>query len=145
MEKKFRVIKLYLILLFFIIVSSCASSKKSQELKIVEIHQESDLYLIVETMPVFQNDPSEQKLNEYLQSKTEMELSSKTKKNKTYNIQFVIDTDGSISFYQILDGPENPKIRGDIGRMFNEMPNWEPGSQDGKNVKVSKRIVLTFN
>lgn len=137
-------IKIFSTLLFFIVVSSCTSLKKNKELKIVEIHQESDIYLFVETMPIFQDDPSEQKLNDYLQSKTKIEFSDKIKKNKSFNVQYIIDIDGSISFYQILDGPDNSKLRSDVERMFDEMPSWSPGSQDGQNVKVSKRIIISF-
>ena len=144
MKKKYQLIKKISILLFSILLTTCTGLRKNQELNVIELHQNSDVYLLVDTMPVFLDDPSEQKLNDYLQSKTHLKLSGKVKKNKTFIVQYIIDKDGSISFYQILEGPNNLKLRNEVDRMFDEMPNWTPGSQDGQSVKISKRIIISF-
>ena len=48
-------------------------------------------------------------------------------------IQFVVDTDGSITDIQVVN-PINPYLDMETVRVVNSMPKWIPGMHEGKNV-----------
>jgi len=56
-------------------------------------------------------------------------------------VSFIVDGTGAISDVQIVKGI-SPECNDEAIRIVKLMPNWIPGTQDGKNVKV--RFVLPF-
>lgn len=58
-------------------------------------------------------------------------------------VQFVVNTDGSISDAQVVRGLDS-SCNGEALRLINSMPRWIPGQQDGKNVRVRYILPVTF-
>ena len=56
---------------------------------------------------------------------------------------FVVEKDGSISDAKIVRSVD-PSLDEEALRIVNSMPNWTPGTQDGKPVRVKYTIPLTF-
>lgn len=57
--------------------------------------------------------------------------------------QFVINTDGSIDKVEILRSA-NPALDAEAIRVIQAMPNWMPGMQRGKNVRVKYTLPVNF-
>jgi len=70
-------------------------------------------------------------------------------KAKTNNIQgrvvvqFVVNEDGSLSDIKVVRGID-PECDNEAIRLIEAMPNWKPGKQNGKPVKVKYTLPITF-
>lgn len=58
-------------------------------------------------------------------------------------LNFVVGTDGSITDVKITKGVDKLLDQEAI-RVISSMPNWKPGLQNGKAVKVSYNVFVTF-
>ena len=58
-------------------------------------------------------------------------------------VTFVVGTDGSISDASIIKSVD-PSLDQEALRLVNSMPNWTPGKQDGKAVRVKYTIPISF-
>jgi protein TonB len=58
-------------------------------------------------------------------------------------VQFVVDTDGSITDLQIVRGV-SPTIDREARRVVESMPQWSPGMQRGRPVKVRYTLPIVF-
>lgn len=58
-------------------------------------------------------------------------------------VQFVVEKDGSISDAKIVRG-ENSGLAKEALRAVNKMPNWKPGKQGGKKVRVKFTLPIDF-
>lgn len=58
-------------------------------------------------------------------------------------VQFVVDTDGSISGAQVVKGVD-PHLDKEALRVINSMPKWAPGRQAGKAVRVKYTVPVNF-
>ena len=58
-------------------------------------------------------------------------------------INFVINTDGRVSDARILRGVD-PALNREALRVVNSLPNWKPGRQSGKAVRVAYSIPINF-
>ena len=56
---------------------------------------------------------------------------------------FVVEKDGSISNARVVK-PVNPDLDAEALRVVNAMPNWNPGKQNGKAVRVKYTVPVTF-
>lgn len=59
-------------------------------------------------------------------------------------VQFVVETDGSISNVNIIKSVD-PLLDNEAARVIKSMPNWIPGSNNGKPVRVRFAIPINFN
>ncbi|PCJ27407.1 MAG: hypothetical protein COA97_03820 [Flavobacteriales bacterium] len=70
------------------------------------------------------------------------------KKNKNQfvpiSVGFTIDVDGSIINVKVIDG-ENEALDKKAKEIVENMPKWEPGTQDGSPIKVQYAIPVRFN
>ena len=57
---------------------------------------------------------------------------------------FIIDTDGSLNQIKIVDSPHKLFSK-EVIRVLEEMPNWNPGFQDGEPVKVHYNLPVNFS
>ena len=123
-----------------------------QEIKVekaepsVQVHTElkesvdsthQDVFNVVEDMPQFPGGATE--LFEYLAQ------------NINYpNIQgrvivtFVVEKDGSISNAEVVKSVA-PSLDAEALRVINAMPNWIPGKQNGKEVRVKYTVPISFH
>jgi len=100
------------------------------------------IYTVVEEMPEFQGGT--QALYSYLGSNIKYpETAKKEGISGRVFVQFVVEKDGSINNVKILRG-----IGGgcdeEATRVVKAMPNWKPGKQDGKQVRVKYNLPIKF-
>lgn len=61
----------------------------------------------------------------------------------TVYVEFIVEPDGSITNVEVLRGPGGG-IPDEAIRVTQLMPNWEPGLQGGKKVRVQYRMAIKF-
>ena len=129
-----------------------------QEIKVekaepsVQVHTElkesvdsthQDVFNVVEDMPQFPGGAT--KLFEYLAQN----INYPTEAEKA-NIQgrvivtFVVEKDGSISNAKVVKSVA-PSLDAEALRVINAMPNWIPGKQNGKEVRVKYTVPISFH
>jgi hypothetical protein len=59
-------------------------------------------------------------------------------------VSFVIEKDGSVTNATLIEGLD-PKIDKIVLKVIGNCPDWEPGMQDGKNVRVKYNIPIAIN
>lgn len=98
---------------------------------------------VVEEMPQFPGGPS--KLFEFLAKN----VNYPTEAEKA-NIQgrviatFVVEKDGSISNVKVVKSVD-PLLDAEAVRVINAMPNWIPGKQNSKEVRVKYTVPISFH
>ncbi|MEQ1734493.1 MAG: energy transducer TonB [Bacteroidia bacterium] len=61
-------------------------------------------------------------------------------------LTFVVETDGSISNVKLLGGVKGaPDLAQEAMRVVKAMPNWKPGKQNGKPVRVQFNLPVAFS
>lgn len=102
----------------------------------------NEAFVVVEQMPVFPG--GQDSLLTYISREVKYpEDAVKNGVQGTVFVSFVVETDGSIS---------NPKVLRGIGygcdeeaqRVVKGMPNWTPGKQRGKEVRVQYNLPFRF-
>ena len=58
--------------------------------------------------------------------------------------QFVVNKDGSIEDIQVVRSAGDPSLDKEAIRVIKSMPNWNPGKQRGKPVRVKYTIPVNF-
>ena len=98
--------------------------------------------VFVETMPEFPGGQSA--LFMYLQKNIVYPSAASEAgiQGKVY-IRFVVDVDGSITQVEVLRGVEK-SLDDEALRVVKKMPNWKPGTQGGKPVKVYFNLPISF-
>ena len=98
------------------------------------------VYTKVDTMPQFRED-----INKYIQDSIRYPQEAKEKKIQgTVYIGLIIEKDGSISNIKVLRS-YYPILTNEAIRLVSTMPNWIPGKQKGKTVRVQYIIPIHFN
>lgn len=62
-------------------------------------------------------------------------------------IQFIIEKDGSVSNIKIAPGAEDKAtsaMHNEVMRVIKQMPNWKPGRNEGKLVRVKYTVPIRF-
>ena len=59
-------------------------------------------------------------------------------------VSFIIDESGTVTNVKLARGVD-PALDKEAIRIVSDMPKWKPGSNDGKNVKISYTIPVNFN
>ena len=110
---------------------------------------------IVDELPVFngcdkllsiaeRKNCTKQKILEFLTKNLEFPGSARKKEIQGQAIvHFAISNDGKVYNYRVRRGLCD-EIRGSIIKLMNLMPQWTPGRQEGKNVKVDYTLPLMF-
>ena len=71
----------------------------------------------------------------------------KAKAEGTIYLGFVVEKDGSLSAFEVKKGVTAAKgnlLEEEAMRVVKSMPNWKPGTQDGKPVRVSYTLPIKF-
>jgi protein TonB len=71
------------------------------------------------------------------------ELSREMGEQGTVYVQFVVNSDGSIQDVVVLKGVSD-QLNKEAVRVVKKMPNWSPGEQAGKKVRVRYQIPIKF-
>ena len=104
---------------------------------------EDTAFIKVESMPTFQGGD----LNAYrnwFQSQLQYPAEAKEKGVKGRVIfSFVVEKDGSVSEFKVLNTPDK-LLSAEVERVFKLTPKWEPGKQNGKEVRVKYTVPIYF-
>ena len=119
-----------------------ANNTKEEKLyRFVPEKEEEIVYKVCEIMPQF---PGGEKALENHLSMT-IDAPTGAPKEKLHNpiVQFVVNTDGSVSNVKVVKSTGNTKIDNILIKYVSIMPKWAPGIQGGKKVKVE--LTRPFN
>lgn len=114
-----------------------------QEIAVVE-EEEADapVFFIVEEMPKFPG--GEEALRRYIaQSVKYPAIAQENGIQGRVFVSFVVNTKGEVTDVKIARGVD-PNLDKEAIRVVNAMPQWAPGKQRGKAVKVSYTVPINF-
>ena len=101
------------------------------------------VYDVTETMPQFPGGQGV--MMKYLAANIKYPASAvKAKKQGRVIVSFVIQKDGSVAKARIARSVD-PELDAEALRIVKAMPNWTPGTQDGKPVNVNYTIPVVFS
>ena len=101
------------------------------------------VYDVTETMPQFPGGQGV--MMKYLAANIKYPASAvKAKKQGRVIVTFVIQKDGSVTNARIAKSVD-PELDAEALRIVKAMPNWTPGTQDGKPVNVRYTIPVVFS
>jgi protein TonB len=116
--------------------------EKAQE-PVKEIKNEEPIFTVVEDMPKYPG--GEEARNKYMVDN--IKYPEGARKNGIQGrvfVSFVVEKDGAVTDVKVLRG-----IGGgcdeEAVRVIAAMPNWQPGKQDGKPVRVQFNMPISFN
>jgi TonB family protein len=103
---------------------------------------EKDVFTVVEEMPIFPGGMN--KYESYIANNIKYPQQAKKNniKGKVF-LSFIIDKNGKLHNVKVLRGIGSGCDEEAL-RVFNNMPNWIPGKQRGKNVKVKYILAVNF-
>ena len=108
-----------------------------------ETEEESKIFVAVEKQPKFPGGKSE--LFRYLRNEIEYPRSAKEAGIEgTVIVNFVVNKDGSITDVKVGRGVTD-KLNQEALRVVKQMPDWKPGKQRGKPVRVRYRVPIRFS
>ena len=105
--------------------------------------EEGEIFQVVEEQPMFPGGMEE--MMKFLQQniKYPKEAQEQGKQGRVV-VQFVVNKDGSISNDTIVRSVD-PSLDAEALRVVRSMPNWTPGKQKGKPVRVRFTLPVTFH
>lgn len=104
---------------------------------------DNEIYEVVENMPRFPNGGM-QALMQYLNENIRYpEAATKAGVQGRVTVQFIVDKDGSIDDVKTLRSV-NPDLDAEAIRVIKMMPRWEPGTHNGKPVRVKYTVPVMF-
>jgi TonB family protein len=109
----------------------------------MQLQTDDGVYTVVQEQPEYTGGYD--KMVEYLRENLRYPAVAAEKKLEgVVYVQFVIDETGKIIDPGTIRGIEK-SVDDEAVRVVSEMPNWIPGRQDGKNVKVRFVLPIRFN
>ena len=104
---------------------------------------EEEIFIIVEEMPEFPGGQAE--MYKYLQENITYPKEAKEKGAQgTVYVSFIVEKDGKISTVKILRSVHE-LLDQEAVRVVSEMPQWTPGKQRQKNVRVEMKLPIKFS
>ena len=105
--------------------------------------ENNEVFATVEKQPEYPGGMAE--LMKFLSSNIQYPTACKKKgiQGKVV-VQFVVDTDGSITDVQVIRKVD-PRLDEEAIRVIKAMPKWIPGMNGGKNVRVRFTLPVNFN
>ncbi len=110
---------------------------RAGEVGISEPPQESSPFTYVNKMPKFKGN-----INTWLAENLRYPPEAQEAEGLVV-VRFTVQSDGSLSDLKVEKGV-NAALDAEALRLINAMPNWEPGKQNGKPVKVYSRVPVQF-
>lgn len=104
--------------------------------------QQDKVYKVVEYMPEFPGGMNS--LLDYIAKNIKYpEEAQKKGINGRVILQFIVNTDGSLSDFKIIRGVD-PQLDAEALRVVKSMPKWTPGKDKGKVVPVYYTVPISF-
>lgn len=135
--------KTVLLLPFLCLAISLKAQTATSKTTIDSLSAKKQIFTAVEVQPEFPG--GEAALGRFLQYNIVYPPIDKKKnvQGKVY-VQFVVERDGSLSDIKTLRSPSQT-IADEIIRVLQLSPNWIPGKQDGKPVRVQFTLPVNFS
>ncbi len=108
----------------------------------VPLQNEDGIYTIVEEMPAYPG--GEKAMMNYLVENIHYPEGAKTEEPGTVFLSFVIDEEGNVIQLEVRTSPD-PALSAAAMEAVGAMPQWTPGKQDGKPVKVQYILPIRFS
>jgi protein TonB len=99
-----------------------------------------DVYVLVDNMPQFKK--GKESLNEYLKENLKYPV-NECIEGAVY-VSFIVETDGQLSNIKVTKGISDKSNKNAI-KAIESMPNWKPGTCNGKQVPTQIIIPIRFN
>ena len=135
--------------LVLVCVGICAQTSSDEippQAEEVENSQHDDtevMFVDYETMPEFPG--GQQALFAYLSENVKYPRVAKENKIQGRVIcSFVVEKDGRITNVQVVRSGGDPSLDREALRVIKSMPNWKPGTQKGKPVRVKYTVPVSF-
>jgi len=128
------------LILMLLMAECCLISAHAQKTVVSQINQK--VFDTVEQMPEYPGGM--QAMIEFLQ--TNMKYPEDAEKQKVEGrvmVQFVVETDGSISDVHVAK-QVFPSLDAEAIRVVQAMPKWTPGKEKGKVVRVKYNLPIVF-
>lgn len=108
-----------------------------------EMPEEETIYQVVEDQPEFPGGM--QALMKYLRDNINYpRISRENNSQGRAYVNFVVNTDGSITDVEILKSSSDVYLDKEAVRVVESMPKWKPGKQAGKAVRVRFTLPVMF-
>lgn len=108
-----------------------------------EVAEESQIFMVVETMPEFPG--GEEALYKYLMENIKYpQLNEENAIQLKVYVTFVVEKDGSISDVRVLRG-SGSALDEEAIRVIKSMPKWLPGKQRGIPIRVQYNIPISIS
>ena len=131
-------------MLLLFVLSAFALAAQSPEIKSVKANDTTTAH--IEVMPIFPG--GDDSLLVFLKRNVKYpELASDAGTQGTVFVTFVVNEDGSVSNGQILRGLSGPGAKecsNEVLRIVSLLPNFQPGTLNGKPVKVQYNLPIRF-
>lgn len=113
---------------------------------VVDLVDKEEVFVMVDTMPMFMNGDVSTFRNWVMQNIRYPEAALQAGIQGAVFVQFVVGRDGYISAdrISILQSPDDT-LRDEVLRVIQLSPRWTPGVQRGQNVAVSFTIPIIFS
>ena len=105
--------------------------------------QEEDVFMVVEVMPKFPGG-EEARINYMVNNIKYPQSARESGKQGTVYVSYVVEKDGDITNVHVLRGFDKD-CDAEAVRVIKNMPNWEPGQQRGKQVRVQYNMPIKFS
>lgn len=126
-----------------IILTLKDSGSKSELKEVQEVQEGEELFFIVEDMPMYPGGKAE--LKTYIYSNLEYPESAKKKGiSGEVMVQFNVKASGELEDIKVASSTHK-EFEKPAKEVFKGMPNWNPGKQRGKPVKVKVIVPVKFN
>lgn len=107
-----------------------------------EEEEEAAPFVIVEDMPEFKG--GEKALLKYIAEHVVYpEIAKENDIQGTVYVKFVVNEKGKVTNVGLLRGVD-PLLDKEAIKVIESLPDWKPGKQSGKNVKVSMQVPIKF-
>lgn len=104
--------------------------------------KEEKVFMVVEDDPSFPG--GEAKMMKYIQKHLKYpEMAKEMDVSGTVIVGFIVETDGSITNIQVLKGIGGGCDK-EAKRVIKNMPEWKPGKQRGRAVRVNVKVPIRF-
>lgn len=120
---------------------------QNKAVEIVQIEEEAEeeeaeVFFIVENMPEFPGGDLELR-KQIAQSVQYPEIAKENGIQGRVFVQFVVNQKGKVEQVKVVRGVD-PSLDKEAIRVIENLPDWKPGSQRGKPVKVSFTVPINF-
>lgn len=128
------------LILMLLMAVCCLMTANAQKTVVSQTNQK--VFDTVEQMPEYPGDM--QAMIEFLQANMKYpEDAAKQKVEGRVMVQFVVETDGSISDVHVAK-QVFPSLDAEAIRVVQAMPKWTPGKEKGKVVRVKYNLPIVF-